>query len=343
MNIENEIFKRTTINFQKLEKYGFVKSENNYNYSKVFMNNFRADITINQNGEVSGKIFDLDMNDEYLNFRIKSQVGEFVNRIREEYENILKDIVKECCETKYFITEQANRITNLILEKYGDEPYFAWEKSPGFGVFRNPTNEKWYGLLYNIDINKIDKKKKGEVEALNLKIEPSKINNLITKSGYYHAYHMNKKYWLTIILDETLPDEEIIELIEESHSYTCSNKTTEWIIPANPKFYDIINCFNDTNTILWKQSNSNIHIGDKVYLYIASPYSAILYKCEVVEVNIPYEYADKNLSMKKVMKIKLLTKYDKDKYNFTKLNDYGIKAIRGPIHMPEKLSKEINQ
>ena len=29
-----------------------------------------------------------------------------------------------------------------------------------------------------------------------------------------------------------------------------------------------------------------------------------MYKCKVIEVNIPYEYKDKNVSMNKVMKIK---------------------------------------
>ena len=70
------------------------------------------------------------------------------------------------------------------------------------------------------------------------------------------------------------------------------------------------------DTITWKQSN-NIHVGDLVYLYVGSPYSAILYQCEAIEVNIPYEYQDKNLSMNRVMKIKLLKKYKEDQYTFS--------------------------
>ena len=31
---------------------------------------------------------------------------------------------------------------------------------------------------------------------------------------------MNKKYWITVILNESLSDNEIMELIEESHSLT---------------------------------------------------------------------------------------------------------------------------
>ena len=31
---------------------------------------------------------------------------------------------------------------------------------------------------------------------------------------------MNKKNWLTIILDDTIPDTEILKYLEESYNYT---------------------------------------------------------------------------------------------------------------------------
>ena len=124
-------------------------------------------------------------------------------------------------------------------------------------------------------------------------------------------------------------------------SYDISNIKGEWIVPANPKYYDIINAFNKTDTIIWKQSN-NIWAGDIVYLYVAAPISAILYKCEVLETDIPYEYKDKNVAMKKVMKIKLLKRYKQDEFTFEKLNKYGIKLVRGPRGLTDILSKDLN-
>jgi len=138
-----------------------------------------------------------------------------------------------------------------------------------------------------------------------------------------------------------------IERVQESKPksgmriYDISNIKGEWIVPANPKYYDIINAFNKTDTIIWKQSN-NIWAGDIVYLYAAAPISAILYKCEVLETDIPYEYKDKNVAMKKVMKIKLLKRYKQDKFTFEKLNKYGIKWVRGPRGLTDILSKDLN-
>ncbi len=341
MNIENEIFKKCVIVYDKLVPYGFKKNGESYTISKnILDNSFRVDVEILETtGVVSGKVIDLSFHEEYTNYRVEKQIGEFVNRIRKEFENVLFDIKNNCTVASYFSTNQANRITNLIIQQYNDIPEFAWDKFPGYGIFKNSDNGKWYGLIMNINKSKIDSGDE-EVEVLNVKLDENKIDYLLSKKGFYSAYHMNKKNWISILLDGTIDDEKIMSYIEESHQFT--EQVDEWIIPANPKYYDVIHCFDETDTILWKQSN-NINIGDLVYLYVANPYSSIFYKCEVLEVNIPYEYEDKNVSMSRVMKIKLVTKFDQSKYTFEKLKKYGIKAIRGPRSMPRKLSVEINK
>lgn len=333
MNIENEIFKRTHVNFEKLEDYGFKKNDDKYIYSKEFLENFKAEISIDKNGGVSAKVIDLEFGDEYTNIRVENTKGEFVNRVKDEYKKILKDIRDKCFEKELFITPQANRIAKYIMEKYNDEPEFLWEKYTGSAIFRNKNNEKWYSLIMNIDKSKIDEDS-GEVEIIDLKAEESMIKNLIKEKGFYEGYHMNKKSWLTIILDDTISDEVIFSLID--NSYNLVSTPTQWIIPANPSYYDVINCFNDTDIVTWKQS-SKVHIGDTVYMYVAAPYSSIMYKCRAVEVDIPYGYKDKNLTINCVMKLKLLKRYEKDEISFSMLNSLGIKSIRGP----RKVSKEV--
>ena len=335
LNIENDIFKRTNVNFNLLEKYGFKKENNTYIFEKVFFNNdFKAIINIDDKGLISGKVIDLQIDEEYTNIRTE-MTGEFVNNVREAYKDILIDIRKHCFETNYFISRQANRINRYIKEKYNDEPEFLWDKSPGHAVYRNENKNKWYGIIMNLDLSKLDNGT-GEVEIINVKLDESKIQELLKEKGFYKAYHMSKKDWISIILNDTLKDDEIISLIDESYDLISAKE--EWIVPANPKYYDVINCFNDSDEILWKQS-SDIHVNDIVYLYVADPYSKIMYKCKATEVNIPYEYKDNNLSMKYVMKIKLLEKLDNKDYNFKYLNKLGIKAIRGP----RKITKEISE
>lgn len=340
MNIEEKVFEKWKLNKDKLINFGFIEENGIYKYSKEFMNgNFRADILVNENGNVEGKVYDLEVNEEYINFRIEGVIGEFVNTVKEEYIKILEEVRDNCFEKECFVFQQSNRIANKIYEKYKVMPEFLWDKFSEHGVFRNKRSGKWFGIIMNIDKSKIIPSKEGKIEVLNVKLD-DETEKYLKQKGIYPAYHLSKKSWVSIILDDTLADEKIIKLIEIS--YQNSDIKGEWLIPANPKYYDVINAFNDKDTITWKQSN-NILVGDIIYLYVAEPYSAIMFKCEAVETNIPYEYKDKNLSIKKIMKIKLLKRYNQDEYTFEKLKSYGIRAIRGPRSITDKLSKELNK
>ena len=337
MTIEEEIFKKSKPIKQKLIKYGFKKENNTYLIEKTFMNDsFKAILTIEKEN-IKGKIIDLEFNEEYTNIRVENTQGEFVNKVKNEYKKILQDIKNNCFENKYFIGNQANRITNYILNKYNDKPEFLWEKYEDFGVFRNQINKKWYAIIMNINKSVLQEKDNKQIDILNVKTDEKIIEKLIKEKGYYKAYHMNKKNWITITLDETLKDSDIEKLIDSS--YNEINEKNEWIVPANPKYYDIVNCFNDTDTIIWKQS-SNINKNDIVYIYVAAPFSQIMFKCKAEEVNIPFEYKDQNVSMKSIVKLKLIKKYKKDQITFKKLNELGITSIRGPRKVSKTVSKQ---
>ena len=345
MTIEEEVFRKTKIDFDKILKYGFKKDKSLYKYSKNIMNNnFRIDVEINEDGVVKGKVFDLSFEEEYTNFRVEGNIGSFACQVKEEFENLLNNIKDNCFIRSDFIYEQSNVIAHLIKEKYGDDPEFEWDKFPGYATFRNKDSKKWYGIIMNIDKSKLDKKSNAEVEIIDIKLDSNTIEDLLKLDGFYPAYHMNKKSWISIILDNTVSNETIMNLIEKSYSYTVLNKNSfnEWIVPANPKYFDIENALKNNNIIMWKQS-TDIKINDIIYLYVAQPYSSIMYKFKAVEVNIPYEYKDKNLKMQKVMKIALITRYEKGKLSFDKLKDFGINSIRGPRYVPLELSEYINK
>ena len=332
MNIEKEIFKKYKIDYNKLVSYGFIQENNIYHYSKEFMKNFRANITIDLNGNVSGKVYDLKTNIEYTNFRIEDLSG-FAHQVREEYILILKDIAKNALDTKYFIYDQANRVTNLIIEKYKVYPEFLWDKYPDYGVFRNSRSNKWFGVILNVDKSKIIHNLTGEIEIINLKLD-DKVSEYFNHDGIYPAYHMNKQAWVSIILDDTLSDEEILKLVDIS--YELADLSGSWIIPANPKYYDVIQAFSKSNVITWHQ-DIKVMDGDFVYIYLTKPYQAILFQCEVIKANIP----DVNQTFS--MKLKLLKKYDVKDFPISKLNLYGIKSVRSARSIPKKLAEELKK
>lgn len=221
MNIEKEIFKRNKIDQSKLIDYGFQKNGKTYEYSKNILNNtFRIDITVDEDNTIFGKIFEYATGEEYTNFRVSNMTGNFVSSIKNEFENLLTDIKEHCTEFIPFIFSQSNRITALIKDKYNNNPNFEWEKSPGFATFKNSITNKWYGIIMNIDKSKLDKKTNKEIEVIDIKLNPDKIQELLKLDGFYPAYHMNKTNWITIILDDTVSDKEIMDLIDESYTYS---------------------------------------------------------------------------------------------------------------------------
>jgi len=225
MSLEEEIFQKTKLEEQKLISYGFKKENKQYRYFKNIINDsFRIEITVDENLNLKGKIIEIETNEEYTNFRIKDVSGEFVGAIKKEWLDLLNDIKKNCTVSTHFLSKQSNRIAKLIQEKYKDDPIFKWEKFPGYGVFENKITKKWYAMILNIDHKKIDSKKTGEVEILNIKQNPDKIKELQKQDGFYPAYHMNKTNWITILLNDTIQDQELMDFISESYSYSFNKE-----------------------------------------------------------------------------------------------------------------------
>ena len=221
MDIERKIFSRYVPDFEKLLKYGFIRKGKSFRYKKLFRNDeFRADITVCEDGKISGTVFDVVNEDEFLPLKIETQEGGFIGEIRNEYEKILTEIRDKCFKQNLFIHPQANRICEAIQKIYGDMPVFPWESDAGYGVFKNPESGKWYALIMNIDYSKIDKKRSGEIEVVNLKLDENEVTEKLLQKGYFPAWHMNKKKWITLILDDTLSDKTVLDCINKSHKYT---------------------------------------------------------------------------------------------------------------------------
>ena len=79
-----------------------------------------------------------------------------------------------------------------------------------------------------------------------------------------------------------------------------------------------------------------------MFLYVAAPVSAILYKCRVMKADIPFRFDNGEVHMKSIMRIKLLKRYKRDQFTFAVLRGkYGINAVRGPRGIPESLSEDL--
>lgn len=242
-------------------------------------------------------------------------------------------------------------VLKYVRKKYKSEIEYLWKTSPDAGVFRHDDNQKWYGLIMEVSRNKFGLPEDGYICTLNVKTDDPMLHDvLLQQNGFFPGYHMSKKSWISILLDGTVPFDTVCDMIDMSYQATAAREKKtklrppkEWIIPANPKYYDIEHAFDSTDTIDWKQGNG-IKAKDTVFIYVAAPISAILYKCKVLETDIPYSYQDGKLTIKGLMKIKLLKRFKPDRFTFEKLKTgYGIYAVRGPRSIPERLSLDLKK
>jgi len=216
-----EIFKSYQFNQEKARAYGFVESSGVWTYScMILQGDFVMTVSITADN-VNFQVFDQEMGDLYPQVHMESMTGSFVASVREACLEILYQIRKACFEIQDFICPQTKRIIDKIQEKYGNQLEYLWEKSPDTAVLRHEDNQKWYALVMRIPWDKLEKGREGLVEAVNLKHD--QVADLLSKKGIYPAFHMNKRYWISLALDDSLQDEEVIELIERSWNLTVKN------------------------------------------------------------------------------------------------------------------------
>ena len=135
------------------------------------------------------------------------------------------------------------KVFDHIKKKYKAAPEYPWKTYPEYAVFRHADNKKWFALVMDVAGDKLGLPSANYVDCINLKIDDLLFRDMIIREdGILPAYHMNKLHWITVLLDGTVPESRIFDLIDVSFLATASAKKKEkirppkeWIIPANPK------------------------------------------------------------------------------------------------------------
>ena len=81
-------------------------------------------------------------------------------------------------------------------------------------------------MLMAVPLGKLtgDEKDQQEAAVLNLKLAEEKLPAFLKKADFFPAYHMNKQNWLSVLLNNDLPDEEVLAMLDESRAFTERKK-----------------------------------------------------------------------------------------------------------------------
>ncbi len=261
-NLERE-FENREIDNSKLLKNGFIKENNIYVLKKKIINNqFEMIVNISDN-EKTSKLIDLvNDNDEYILVDIEGSNGEFVGRVKDEYQSILKDIIENCTKLNIFKSKQSKEVIKYIKNKYNDELEFLWEKFDNNAIWRNKKNNKWYALLVEVSERKLGINSDKIIEAIILRYQKEKIENFIDGIKIYPGYHMNKKNWITVKLDNSLETSIIFELIDNSYEISYGkNKCGLEGNELSQRVYEYLTTIPKGKVVTYKQVAE--HIGNK--------------------------------------------------------------------------------
>lgn len=112
---------------------------------------------------------------------------------------------------------QRDRIMEYVRNRYGTDPEHLWAKYPNYVVFRQPASRKWFAIIMDIPRNRLDLEGDEFVDVMDVKCGAIMVGSLLAQDGFRPAYHMSKGTWISVLLDETVPDEQIFPLLELSY------------------------------------------------------------------------------------------------------------------------------
>lgn len=124
-------------------------------------------------------------------------------------------------------------VMEYIKKTYGVTPEYPWAKYPEYATFKAGEKEKWFAVIMHVSRHGLglesltvpgkkdiygdaDLEKKQYVWVVNVKAEPDFIMMVAGMQGFLPAYHMNKQNWVSILLDGSVPMEQVKGCIDRS-------------------------------------------------------------------------------------------------------------------------------
>lgn len=217
--IIDEIFKDKRCDKKLLAAFGFSQTNGNYEYAEEILNGqFRLTVKIGRSGRIEAELVEAEFRDKYTLHLVPNATGQFVASVKSEYCRVLKSIAQNCFVPDYFKSPQSRRVVGHIRKKYGDDPQYLWKKFPANAVFRRSDNAKWYGALLVVPKRRIGIESDGKIDILDLRADGDFIDSRVDNKRYFPGYHMNKRHWITICMDGSVPMSEIRERIADSYA-----------------------------------------------------------------------------------------------------------------------------
>ena len=199
----------------KLTKFGFLRDNKGLILNKSILNNeFIVEIrVVEETFEI--EVFDNNFNEIYSLFSVDSAAGELVTNVRNEVELILKEILELSDNSEAIY----NEIIKYIKKKYSSTMLKHFKVNPNIKAFVTDKN-KCYALILYVEYNKLNKDSsiESKVKIINLKHNTNHIPKIINERNIFPSYHMSKKHWISVVIDNNMDLNYLTQLIDISYN-----------------------------------------------------------------------------------------------------------------------------
>ncbi len=210
-SFESAYLNHAKLRGETLVPFGFVLSGDNYLLERPILGGeFLLRLTIDAQGEMDSSLLEIATNEPYTLYKVEAAHGEYVGAIKDAVKEVILEVRKHCYEVGYHVGEQFAFLRDYCHERYGEELEYLWDDENC--ILRRNDNKKWYAVIMKIPLRKIGIDDDSVKSVLGLRGNPENIDHI----KIFQGYHMNKKYWVTIVLDERVDDVFIKNVIEQS-------------------------------------------------------------------------------------------------------------------------------
>ena len=199
---------------EKLLQYGFREEAEKLRYRKEILDSSFIIEIVFVNSQLFIEVYDLEFGEIYSLFSVDSAVGEVVTKVRNEVELILKEIFDLSDNTEVIY----NEIIKYIKKKYSSTMVKPFRSNPNIKAFVTDKN-KWYALILDVEYNKLNKDSsiESKVKIINLKHNTDHIPKIIDERNIFPSYHMSKKHWISVVIDNNIDLDYLKRLIDISY------------------------------------------------------------------------------------------------------------------------------
>ena len=212
-----KLFSSGEPNSEKLLKNGFIKTESGY-FKESKLKDFLLRVRVTEEGKVEAELFDPEADAPYTLHLVENAGGNFVGEVRKDYEDALLLLAETCFDHAVYKQRLTKDLIQYAKERFDEDSEYLWERYPDCGVLRHQGNRKWYAVIMTVAGNKVGLSTENIVEIVDIRAEEEVVNSLVEKRGFAPAWHMNKKSWLTILLDGSVAFSTVVEMLEKSRA-----------------------------------------------------------------------------------------------------------------------------